>query len=68
MASEDQVRQYAVWYAGALTAAKQAIEEGEDAGVVIGAAVSGLSDGDARNVLAVILAHQAQEAATEGKG
>jgi cytochrome c553 len=68
MASEDQIRRYVAWYAGALTAATQAIDEGKDAGEIIGAAVEGLSDADARNVLAVILAHQAQEAATERKG
>jgi cytochrome c553 len=67
MASKDQIRRYVAWYAAALAAAAQAIDEGKEAGEVIRAAVDGLSDADARNVLQVIIAHQAQRAVTEGK-
>jgi hypothetical protein len=68
MAGKDQLRRYVEWYAAALAAAVQAIAEGRDAGELIQAAVDGLSEADARNVLQVVLAHQAQQAATEGPG
>jgi hypothetical protein len=67
VASKDQIRRYVAWYAAALAAAAQAIDEGKDAGEVIRMAVDGLNDADARNVLQVIIAHQAQQAVTEGK-
>jgi cytochrome c553 len=67
MASKDQIRRYVAWYAAVLAAAAQAIDEGNEAGEVIRTAVDGLSDADARNVLQVIIAHQAQQAVTEGK-
>jgi hypothetical protein len=54
------------WYAAVLTAAAEAIAAGKDAGEVIQTAVNALSDADARNVLQMIVAHQAQRAVAEG--
>jgi hypothetical protein len=54
------------WYAAVLAAAAEAIAAGKAAGEVIQTAVNALSDADARNVLQVIIAHQVQQAGTEG--
>ena len=66
MASKDQIRRYVEWYVAALAAAAQAIAGGKDVGEVIQTAVNGLSEADARNVLQVVIAQQAQRAVTEG--
>lgn len=67
MASEDEIRPYVEWYMGALARAGQAILEKRDAGDVIREDVEGLSEEDARNVLQVMIAHQAQQAIKHGK-
>jgi hypothetical protein len=68
MASKDQIRRYVEWYAATLAAAAQALAEGEDAGGLIQTAVDGLSEVDARNVLQVVIAHQAQQAVAAEAG
>ncbi len=65
MASEDKIRPYVAWYMAALTAAGEAIRDGEDAGEVIRKAVSELSEDQARSVLQVMIAYQAERAAKE---
>jgi hypothetical protein len=67
MASEDEVRPYVEWYVGALTRAAQAIHDNADVGDVIREDVDGLSEEEARNVLQVMIGHQAQQAIKDGK-
>jgi hypothetical protein len=67
VASEDEIRPVVQWYVDALTAAGQAIHDGEDVGQVIRDAVDGLSENQAKNVLQVMIAHQAQQALKDGK-
>jgi hypothetical protein len=62
MASKEQIRRYVEWYAATLAAAAQALAEGKGAGELIQTAVDGLSEADTRNVLQVVIAHQAQQA------
>ena len=67
MGGEDEIRPCVEWYAAALASAVQAIAENEDVGQVIREAVDGLSEAEVRNVLTVIIGHQAQQAIKHGK-
>jgi hypothetical protein len=67
MASDDEIRAYVDWYVNVLTAAAQAINDGEDAGQVIRDRVDGLDEAELRNVVQVMLAHHAQVALEHGK-
>jgi hypothetical protein len=64
MASEDELRPYVEWYVNALTSATQAIYDNKSPGDVIHEAVDGLTEEEARNVLQVMLCHQAQQVLT----
>ena len=61
MASEEEIRSYVEWYMAALSAASEAMDDGEDAAQVIRDRVDELSEPEARNVLQVMISHYAQE-------
>jgi hypothetical protein len=67
MASDEKVRPYMEWYVAAVAAAGQAIRDGEDAAEIIREAVSELGEDQARNVLQVMIARQAQRAVEQSK-
>ena len=65
---EDKIKAYVAWYVDVLGLAAQAIHDNDDVGQVIREAVSALSESEARNALAVMIGHHAQQAVQHDKG